>query len=201
MSTYPHDRVAAVLLSWLPLGAGDNTGCVKVNGRIYEAVVARFQRRDPRPLFHAALEVWLSGHRFVIEMTPAWDSREPDRGVVGEGPVGQRWLGRSRAFRYEVRRWRDGVIPDAALAVDSPRAVDTDPHRAALLLALVPEFPKATWGRDELRTGEMWNSNSLVAWLLAESGHDTGPITPPSGGRAPGWAAGLTVASRMLRRT
>ena len=46
------------------------------------------------------------------------------------------------------------------------------------------------------RSGEMWNSNSLTAWLLARTGHDVASITPPAGGRAPGWAAGLEVARR-----
>jgi hypothetical protein len=51
-------------------------------------------------------------------------------------------------------------------------------------------------GRDELHAGEMWNSNSLISWLLVRSGHRAGPIRPPAGGRAPGWSAGLTVAAR-----
>ena len=63
----------------------------------------------------------------------------------------------------------------------------------------VPDVPTATWGRDEQRTGEMWNSNSLVAWLLARSGHDTDAIAPPAHGRAPGWFAGLSVAAREAR--
>ena len=62
------------------------------------------------------------------------------------------------------------------------------------MLALVPLVPAVTWGRDELRTGEMWNSNSLVSWLLARSGHDLTAVRPP--GRAPGWQAGLAVAAR-----
>jgi hypothetical protein len=40
----------------------------------------------------------------------------------------------------------------------------------------------------------MWNSNSLIAWLLASSGHDVDAIGPPEHGRAPGWSAGLVVA-------
>ena len=32
------------------------------------------------------------------------------------------WLGRSRFFRYEVRRWRGGVIPDVSEAVAARRA-------------------------------------------------------------------------------
>jgi len=43
----------------------------------------------------------------------------------------------------------------------------------------------------------MWNSNSLIAWLLACSGHDSGAIDMPANGRAPGWSAGLTVAARQ----
>lgn len=190
------ESTASVQLYWLPLGAGDNTGCVRTNGRIYEAVAARLQHRVPCQLLHTALEVRVGDRRFVIEMTPVWSTDDPVRGVVSEGPVGQRWLGRSRAFRYEVRRWLDGVIPDAALAVGGPRGISTDPARTQLLLDLVPVFPTATWGRDELRAGEMWNSNSLTAWLLAASGHGADRIEPPLGARAPGWSAGLVVASR-----
>jgi hypothetical protein len=57
--------------------------------------------------------------------------------------------------------------------------------------------PLLTWGRDELRAGEMWNSNSLVAWMLARSGQCLEGIEPPAGGRAPGWGAGLVLAERQ----
>ncbi|HEY3001771.1 MAG TPA: hypothetical protein VGJ44_05425 [Kribbellaceae bacterium] len=187
---------AQVDLYWLPLGAGDNTHCVRTNGRIFEAVTARYERRARCDLYHAALEVRLGDDRFVIEMAPVWSLGQPDRGVVCEGPVGARWLGRSRWFRYEVRSWRNGVIPDASEAVDSPRRLSTDPARAEGVLGLVPAFPAATWGRDELKAGEMWNSNSLVAWLLAMSGHAMDDIRPPANGRAPGWSAGQVVAAR-----
>jgi hypothetical protein len=43
----------------------------------------------------------------------------------------------------------------------------------------------------------MWNSNSIIAWLLERSGLDINRITPPSGGRAPGWNAGIVVARRQ----
>ena len=187
---------ARVELYWLPLGAGDTSGCVRANGRIFETVVAHRQRRGPVGLYHSALMVRLDGACYAIEMAPAWGHRGQDRGVVAEGPVGLPWLGRSRFFRYEIRRWRDGVIPDIAEAVDSPQNLDTDAGRAGRLLDLVPAFPAVTWGRDELRAGEMWNSNSLIAWLLVRSGHQACAIRPPTGGRAPGWAAGLTVAAR-----
>lgn len=187
---------ASVDLYWLPLGAGDNTHCVRTNGRVFEWVAARYQHRPRLDLYHSALEVLTGQGRFIIEMTPVWSTDAPDRGVVREGPVGQRLLGRSRLFRYEVRCWRDGVIPDIAEAVDSPQRMSTDPARAEQVLSLASEFPTATWGRDELRTGDMWNSNSLVAWLLARSGHDMELVGPPTHGRAPGWAAGLIVAAR-----
>jgi hypothetical protein len=42
----------------------------------------------------------------------------------------------------------------------------------------------------------MWNSNSVIAWLLVEAGIDMTQIRPPDGGRAPGWDAGLRAARR-----
>lgn len=184
-------------LYWLPLGAGDASHCVRSNGRIYEGLVARYERREVCDLYHSALEVRLGIDRFVIEMTPAWGNKRADRGVVCEGSVGLRRLGRSRFFRYEVRRWRNGFIPDVSEAVDSPRRLSSDAVRAQRVLELIPVFPTVTWGRDELHTGEMWNSNSLVSWLLARSGHETNLVEPPLLGRAPGWAAGLVVARRQ----
>src|SRR4051812_12285759 len=57
-----------------------------------------------------------------------------------------------------------------------------------------PSVPTPVWGRDELRAGEMWNSNSVVAWILSRAGLDITDVHPPAGGRAPGWNAGRTVA-------
>ncbi|MGB6004317.1 MAG: hypothetical protein WBG36_06845, partial [Ornithinimicrobium sp.] len=92
-----------------------------------------------------------------------------------------------------MRCWPDGVIADRDEAVESPQRVSHDVARAQRLLDLVPHAPTATWGRDELSAGEMWNSNSVISWLLARSGHDVDAITPPTQGRAPGWDAGLVV--------
>jgi hypothetical protein len=186
------------MLYWLPLGAGGHS--VRWNGRLFESLVARHERRAVQDLYHSALEVHIGDDRFVIEMTPAWGATATDRGVVREGPVGSRWLGRFAAFRYEVRLWHRGVIPDVDEAVASPQRVSQDLARARRLLELVPQVPAHTWGRDELRTGDMWNSNSLIAWLLARSDHETGPIVPPAHGRAPGWRAGLIVAARQERQ-
>jgi len=168
---------------------------VRLNGLVFEAVAAHLARRPRRDLYHSALEVRTPAGRFVIEQAPA-GAEGFSRGVVAEGPVGSRWAGKARLFRYEIRRWRDGVIPDVAEAVESPRRLSSDPATARRLLQLAPSVPTPVWGRDELRAGEMWNSNSVISWLLTSAGIDTESIRPPVGGRAPGWAAGLLVAHR-----
>src|SRR5437763_941143 len=187
---------AAVNLYWLPLGAGGQ--CVRLNGQVFEAISARIHDRQPCDLYHSALEVRLGAARYVIEMAPVWNERTNDRGVVAEGSVGMRRAGRIRLFRYEIRCWRDGHIPDIDEAVDSPRCLATDAERVARILELVPHVPTAVWGRDELETGDMWNSNSLTSWLIARSGIDIEDIQPPAGGRAPGWDAGLVGAARGI---
>jgi hypothetical protein len=181
-------------LYWLPLGAGGHF--VRLNGRVYEALAARVERRRARDLYHSALQVQVSEGTYVIEQTPVPDLNGKQRGVVAEGAVGSRWAGRFRIFRYEIRLWHDGHIPDVAEAVDSPRRLSNDEDRARRVLDLVAQVPTPVWGRDELVTGEMWNSNSVIAWVIARSGIDTESVQPPAGGRAPGWQAGLVVARR-----
>jgi hypothetical protein len=181
-------------LYWLPLGAGGRS--VRLNGRAFEAVAARLERRPPADLYHSALEVRVPEGRFVIEQAPVRDRKGGERGVVAEGAVGSRWAGRFRIFRYEVRRWCDGIIPDIDEAVESPHRLTDDPEAAQRVLDLVPRVPTAVWGRDELAAGEMWNSNSIISWLIARGGLAAEAIHPPAGGRAPGWHAGLVVARR-----
>jgi hypothetical protein len=186
---------AAVDLYWIPLGAGQHV--VRLSGRVFEAISARVQRRSPCDLYHSALVLVAPEGRFVIEQTPVPDTHGERRGVVLEGPVGSRLAGRFRLFRYEVRRWRDGVIPDIAEAVSSVCVTD-DPTQASQILDLVPSV--LVWGRDEGHTDDMWNSNSVISWLIASAGLDVGSIHPPSGGRAPGWQAGLEIAARDAAR-
>ena len=186
---------AAVNLYWLPLGAGGHF--VRLNGRLYEALAARVERRPTFDLYHSALQIKVAEGTFVIEQTPVPDLSGKKRGVVAEGAVGSRWAGRFRIFRYEIRLWRYGHIPDVAEAVDSPRRLSNDEDRARRVLDLVARVPTPVWGRDELATGEMWNSNSVIAWVIARSGIDTESVQPPDGGRAPGWQAGLVVARRQ----
>jgi hypothetical protein len=186
---------AGIDLYWLPLGAGGHS--VRLNGLVFEWVVARLERRAACDLYHTALEVRAGSGRFVIEMTPIRDSDGEKRGVVAEGAVGSRLAGRFRIFRYEVRRWCDGVIPDVAEAVASPQLLTDDPGQARRLLDLVPHVPALVWGRDELDVGEMWNSNSLTSWLIVRSGLDIEAVQPPVRGRAPGWDAGIVMARRQ----
>jgi hypothetical protein len=135
----------------------------------------------------------------VIEQAPVRDGRGEQRGVVAGGAVGSRWAARLRIFRYEIRRWRDGVIPDVSEAVDGPRRVTEDPAVAERLLDLVPSVPTPVWGRDEMHAGEMWNSNSIIAWLIVSAGLDTAEVQLPARGSAPGWRAGIVVASRAAQ--
>ena len=189
----PEREIASIDLFWLPLGAGGHS--VRLNGKVFEWVAAGLARRERFDLYHSALEVRVPSDRFIIEQAPA-SAEGTERGAVATGPVGARSLGRFRLFRYEVRRWRDGVIPDVDEAVASPIRLSDDPGPAGRLLELVPEVPTPTWGRDELHTGEMWNSNSIISWLIVRSGLDVDAIPLPPRGRAPGWRAGAAVAGR-----
>jgi hypothetical protein len=163
-------------LYWLPLGAGG--WFVRRVGRLYDS---------RHPLYHAALEV-RSRQRYVIEVAPAWNERERDRGVVATGPVGIAPAGRLKLFRYEIRCWRDGRIPDVAEAVATHRLSD-DAAAAQALIERVPHVPIRTWTPN-------WNSNSVIAWLLTRGGFSA---SPPQPGRAPGWDAGVHAAAASTR--
>ncbi len=192
------DELGSVDLYWIPLGAGAHV--VQVSGKLFEAISALVHRRTRSDLYHSALEVRVAEGQFAIEQAPVPDLHGEQRGVVAEGPVGTRWAGRFRIFRYEIRRWREGRIPDLHDAVASPMRVAVDPVLARRILEILPSIPTPVWGRDELRAGEMWNSNSVVSWVLSRSGADVAAVHPPDGGRAPGWDAGLVVAARDLER-
>lgn len=184
----------SVDLYWLPLGAGGHF--VAINGCIYESIVARRDHRDRLDIYHTALVVSVLEGRFVIENAwPIPDARTSGRGVVVQGPVGAPILGHFRAFRYEVRCWRDGTIADIDAAVASPQLLSDDDHLAHALLELIPSIPVLTWGRKPYGCVEMWNSNSVISWLLTRVGVDMDRIEPPPRGRAPGWATGVALAN------
>src|SRR5687767_4515277 len=93
-------KVGTIALYWIPLGAGGHS--VRFNGIVYEAITAAIERRTRCDLYHSALELVLPSGRYMIEMTPVPDGLGEQRGVVVEGPVGARSVGRIRLFRYEV---------------------------------------------------------------------------------------------------
>ena len=140
--------IASLDLYWLPLGAGGHS--VRLNGAHLR--VGCRAAETARPLRPLPLRPRGARARGTVrdrdDADPPSDGAE--RGVVAEGAVGARAAGRFRLFRYEVRRWRDGVIPDLAEAVESPRRLSTDSDCTRRLLELVPQVPTPVWGRDEL---------------------------------------------------
>jgi hypothetical protein len=183
---------ARVDLFWLPLGAGGHL--VRRCGAAYERLAAWRAGRRPLDLYHAALEVTTAEGRFAIELTPVRSGAGSEYGVIGQGPVGSPLLRPLRLFRYELHAVPGGAIPDLAYAVESPRRVGRGEAEARSILDLLPAVPLLTWGRDELGLGEMWNSNSVVSWLLAGADLDLSDAGPPRHGRAPGWRVGIEAA-------
>ena len=133
---------------------------------------------------------------YTIEQAPAWNLTG-ERGVVCGGAVGAAWLGRSKRFRWELRCWHNGLIPDLDEAVESPQRVTDDERIARRIIELAPKVPRLVWGRDEQELGEMWNSNSVISWLIVRSGASIEAVRPPAKGWAPGWNAGVAAARRL----
>jgi hypothetical protein len=198
MSRDEAGRAGTVDLFWLPLGAGGRV--VRRCGAAYERLLARAAGRRPLDLYHAALEVTTAEGRFAIELSPLRHGAGSECGVIGQGPVGSRLLRPLPLFRYELHALVGGAIPDLDYAVESPRRVGRSEADAERVLALLPSVPLLTWGRDELGLGEMWNSNSVVAWLLSRAELDLSDVGPPRHGRAPGWDAGLEAARQPVPR-
>ena len=159
----------------------------------FEAVAAWLERpRSLRPLPLRAPGV--RPRRTVRDRAGAGVERRRRARRRGRGRGRSTRGRRFRLFRYEIRRWRDGIIPDVAEAVESPRRLSDELDCARRLLELVPQAPTPVWGRDELGAGEMWNSNSLISWLIARSGLDVGSIQPPAR------RTGSRLAGRHRRR-
>ena len=182
----------AVDLYWIPLGADAHV--VRVTGKLFEAASAFIQGRARWRSLPLSAERPRSGRALRDRTGARSDRNGVARGVVAEGPVGARWAGRFRLFRYEIRRWHDGDIPDIRPQSAVP---------CALPAILLRSTSSTSCRRYRLRcgvatsslTGEMWNSNSVVSWVLAR-GVDAAMVHPPAGVRAPGWHAGVINAAR-----
>ncbi|MEX0845309.1 MAG: hypothetical protein WD022_08500 [Balneolaceae bacterium] len=184
-------------LLWIPLGAGG--WFVRFNGRIWETIQAKREKRTTMDLYHTALEIHLPEGRYVVENAwPIPDSFGYNRGVKVEGPIFNKYLGVFRAMRYEVRCWPNGIIYDAKWAVGGPRQISNDPAVAQRVLKMLTTMPPKVWGRKVKEADDMWNSNSTIAWVLTRSGIFAKDIKPPIGGRAPGWEAGINVALKEM---
>lgn len=180
MTASPRWQVA---VSWAVVGEG---GHVAVRtSHWWEVAAAAREHRAARTLYHGALELVVDGRPLVVEMTPTWG--RATREVVATGPVGSRWLGWLPFFRYEIRYTRPpGPTGHGATVVSDRR------EAVEAVLAAVPHVPRLTWGRAVGPSRDMWSSNSVVSWVLAEAGL-LDACAPPPGGRAPGWDAGLDV--------
>lgn len=183
--------MSTVAVWWIPVGAGG--WLVRRASGLWERMAASREGRAAQPLLHAAIEMTGPRGRSVIEMAPAWSGPRTARGVVGTGPVGLPVLGLSVFFRYEIRCWRDGTIPDLAFALTPPRIHETSEVVADAIIMDAARAPCYVWGRDVLGIDDMWNSNSLISWLLTRAGIDE---HPPADSRAPGWLCGIEAARR-----
>lgn len=194
----PRDAAPGIYLLWIPLGAG-GSGVVRGSGRLYERLVAMWQGRRPKDLYHTALIVRIGAVEHVVEtMWPSPAGDPATRGVVVRAPVFSPLVGRLRMFTYEVRSWSDGTLADADQAWGGPQLLRSRPDAPPRLLSLVPQVPPLVWGRDQRGLGEMWNSNSVISWLLVSTGLSMADVRPPTGGRAPGWDAGIALAESAL---
>lgn len=175
------------------MGAGGRK-IVDTCTRLYESVVSALEHRDRKVLLHTALVIHTGLSRKVIECAwPTPDDQTAARGAVVVGPVFTYFLGRFRPFRYEIRCWENGTIPDLDYAMGC-QLVSEDTVTAERIVAASASVPPHRWGRDELGTDEMWNSNSVIAYALAKAGVQAMDLEPPPVGRAPGWVSGIVAA-------
>jgi hypothetical protein len=170
----------SALLLWIPVGAG--TRFQRLTLDVYERLWAKLARRPRSTLVHAGLKLACGGQRFTVELMPAPRGRANHGEVTG--PVGLRWLGRLRSFRYQVCVFERAALPDEQWVVGSP------------IVVLAKEVPAHTWGRRAPGAAEMWTSDSAISWMLVKAGLDPGACAPPSECIAPGWSAGIFEARR-----
>ncbi len=182
----------AIELYWIPVAAGTSR-FQRASLRCWEAFEAARARRARAILYHSALKLRCSsGETSTLELTPAFlKSTVP---AIATGPVGIHAAGRLRLFRYQLLCLPTERLPDEEWA-GSPVQLAGDCATVDRVFELMPQIPRHVWGRRVRGTREMWTSDSVVSWLLIEAGIDLSSIAPPAGGRAPGWDAGIALAS------
>ncbi|MBI5946990.1 MAG: hypothetical protein HY875_02490 [Chloroflexi bacterium] len=180
---------------WLPVAAGTNSRVRLWSLALWEFADAAVHRRSRGALYHCGLKLRLArGATFTLELTPAFIGGDAPPAMTG--PVGLPGADRFRLFRYQLRALETDTLPDEEWAVESPIRLTGDDRVARDLLTLAPSIPRHTWGLRVRGTKEMWTSNSAISWLLLRAGLDPTSIPLPTGGRAPGWAAGWQAAHR-----
>jgi hypothetical protein len=123
-----------------------------------------------------------------------------------EGAVGSRLAGRYRLFRYEIRRWHDGVIPDIGEAVSSPVRVTQDLVQASLVLDLVESVPALVWDgtratRATCGIRTRWSHGCSLALASILAGYGRRPVVARRGGaRALRSRAAMPPGTHMRRR-
>jgi hypothetical protein len=174
-------------LHWIPTGAGTQ---IARNMKAYEWLAATLARRPRVVLCHAALKVELDGRHYTMELTPVTPHKDVIPAPV-TGPVGARFAGHFRIFRYQLCCMECPALPDEQWTVGEPVRVATDREMVARIFEAAAAVPPYVWGRRARGTSEMWTSNSAIAWLLRRAGIGATDIALPEGTRAPGWRAGL----------
>lgn len=183
-------------LYWIPVGAG--THFQRASLVAYESLAAFFSRRPKQRLIHGGLTCVLRGEPFTVELMPAPGGPNPRREVTG--PVGVRFAGRLRLFRYQVCVLPNAALPDERWAVEPPVRLTEDPAAVAAILEASRAVPAYTWGRRRPGHPEMWTSDSALAWILDRAGLNPAELRVPDGCRAPGWYAGLAEAATARMR-
>jgi len=184
-----------VELFWLPVGAG--THFQRASLIAYDWLLAHIARRPRAAFVHAALKVRLEGRTHTLELMPV--PRRQETAPLITGPVGLRIAGRLRMFRYQLLCQEASTLPDERWAIESPNVIGRGAAFAETILSIAAQVPAHTWGRRVAGTTEMWTSDSAISWLLCRAGVDIREINPPSQTQAPGWAAGIQVASTITR--
>ena len=189
-------QTAYVDLYWLPLGAGGHS--VRYNGRVFESVVARLEKRPVRDLYHSALVVRVPDGEFVIEQAPAFHGDGGLRGVVAEGAVGSRRPRQATplSLRDQMLAWRRH--PGRERGRREPRRLTNDPASRSASSTSFADVPTPGLGTRRARCRR--DVELELGDLLADRAqrHRTSmACIRQHDGRAPGWRAGVVVARRQ----